>query len=187
MATIKKQPGYIQKKKKKNFVIGLIFVISMLVIYFSALTLSGTNKTYFTVFAVLLAIPAAQSIVAWITAFPYQDVSKEQENKINHLPDHICVFFSNLLSDGRKFAYFEYILIVKDKIYFCNTQDLTEQKKQAYRKVANHIFEKKGFRLAVECVFEKENEKLLQTLQRSKGEEPPSIDEIEKIIRQYSA
>ena len=70
--------GYLNRKKIRQILYTLIFMLLVAVFFFTGYIRYNSTKTVFTVFAVLAVLPAAKQAVVYIVLFPYKSVDKEK-------------------------------------------------------------------------------------------------------------
>lgn len=90
------QLGYLEYKKKRAIAGTIAMAVLGIIVFLVGFFLNDmSNRNIFTVVAVLFALPGAKFLVAFIVAFPYHTVGKEQYDKVKkHLGEGRIVYRS---------------------------------------------------------------------------------------------
>ncbi len=92
--------GYLANEKRKHLLYGFGFIVAFIVIYVSGILLTGTNKNYGTIMAVLVALPAAQMLSKYFSIKAY----KPLDNITSQIHDEGGLF--NLMIVFEKSVYY---------------------------------------------------------------------------------
>lgn len=75
--------GYITEKKKSYLKKTILYILIGLIIFVVGYFLNKrSTANVFTVLAILMVLPGAKAVVAWIVFFPFQSVGKERYEKV---------------------------------------------------------------------------------------------------------
>ncbi|MCR5295447.1 MAG: hypothetical protein K6E30_09815 [Lachnospiraceae bacterium] len=75
--------GYFRFERKRRMILTFIFLGIPLIIFIAGLLLTGTEKSVFTVAAVVLVIPFAMSFTGLVTVFTQKSISDEAHEAIS--------------------------------------------------------------------------------------------------------
>ena len=96
------QLGYLEYKKKRAIAGTIAMAVLGIIVFLVGFFLNDmSNRNIFTVVAVLFALPGAKFLVAFIVAFPYHTVGKEQYDKVKkHLGEGMELYTDLVITSG---------------------------------------------------------------------------------------
>lgn len=109
--------GYLNKNKLIQLTITLFLLILVVIIFYTGVIKYGNTKNVFTVFACLMAIPAAKFGVAYIVMAPYKTGSKELYEQLRNY-ENIHLLSDLLISSPEKIYSIPFAAI-RDNSVFC--------------------------------------------------------------------
>lgn len=78
--------GYIDKEKKRQLLFTILFIVIGLVIFFVGYFLNNRTKTnVFTILAILMVLPMAKRLVAFLVLFPYKTKTVDFHERVCNL------------------------------------------------------------------------------------------------------
>ena len=108
------QLGYLEYKKKRA-IAGTIAMAVLGIIVFLVGFMS--NRNIFTVVAVLFALPGAKFLVAFIVAFPYHTVGKEQYDKVKkHLGEGMELYTDLVITSSEKVMSLDFVAVGNNQV-----------------------------------------------------------------------
>lgn len=109
--------GYLNKNKLIQLSITLFLMVLVVLIFYTGVIKYGNTKNVFTVFACLMAIPAAKFGVAYIVMMPYKTDKKEIYDKLIQY-ENVSLLCDLLISSTEKIYHIPFAA-VKDNSVFC--------------------------------------------------------------------
>lgn len=109
--------GYLKKNKLIQLTITLVLIILVGIIFYTGVIKYDNTKNVFTVFACIMAIPAAKFGVAYIVMAPYKTGSEEIYSKIKEF-ENVEVVCDLLISSTEKIINIPFAA-VRDNSVFC--------------------------------------------------------------------
>ncbi len=90
--------GYIQKRKKRAWIMSFVILLIALAIFGVGLLMNDMSKTnIFTVFAILCVLPWAKQVVALVVVFPYHSVTAGRYEKARKAVPEYMTLYSDLV------------------------------------------------------------------------------------------
>ena len=153
--------GYIHYTKKKNLVFGLTGIGAMFIIYMIGLMISGTNSSFGTLLAVLVALPSAQMLTRYFSLGKYRSTSKLIVEQLSEL-DQVTALYELVVVQGKVNTFIEAAIITNTRLLILDPLGTIDGK--VIQKMLYH----KGIQVEV-AVFEtvddlKSNVELLESM-----------------------
>lgn len=126
--------GYHAYHKKRKLLFSILSMFAVLVIYLTGIFLYHTNKSIYTVMAILAVLPAARILVSYIALFPFSFSHSEEYQKLTELAgEHIFCDF--ILSSSEKFYPLDFIYISSGRILgYSDFPKISEKEYETYLK-----------------------------------------------------
>lgn len=126
--------GYHAYQKKRKLLFSILSMFAVLVIYLTGIFLYHTNKSIYTVIAILAVLPAARILVSYIVLFPFSFSHSEEYQKLAELAgEHIFCDF--ILSSSDKFYPLDFIYISGGRILcYSDSSKISEKEYETYLK-----------------------------------------------------
>ena len=111
--------GYIKNCKRKKIVAMAVLMAAAVVIFTIGLFLNKFSKAnIFTVVAILLVLPWAKVLTAYIVMFPYHTPSKEQYKEVKRFETEGLRIYSDLvITSEEKVMNLDFLVIGNQKVY----------------------------------------------------------------------
>lgn len=126
MKKTKGQYGYIKYKRTSNLIFSLlefgVVAILLLVGYFT----TGSNKSIFTVIAILGCLPGAKSLVSFIVMIPYKSLTPGRREEVDALTKYIDVIYDLIITDKDKIMSVDVIAISDTTVCGYTTNSKTD-------------------------------------------------------------
>ncbi len=147
--------GYIDSVKRKNLSYAIIGLSAMVVLYFTGLIVVGSNGSSWTLFSVLIALPAAQFLTRYISLRGFSSLSQTEILELDHLRSD-GIAYELALVIGKKTYYVKIAVITDHQITLYSTDsDITS-------KIVMDLLRQKGILSQVEIC--KDMDSLISTL-----------------------
>lgn len=104
--------GYIDNVKRKNLSYAIIGLSAMVVLYFTGLVVVGSNGSSWTLFSVLIALPAAQFLTRYISLRGFSSLPQTEILELDHLKSE-AIAYELAMVIGKK-TYFVEIAVITD-------------------------------------------------------------------------
>ena len=105
--------GYIQARKRKALLGTILMAVIGVAIFVTGLLLNKmSNRSVFTIIAVLFVLPGAKFLVAYIVTFPYQSVSRERYDKVKSaLTENMTLYTDLVITSSEKVMHLDFIAV----------------------------------------------------------------------------
>jgi len=119
--------GYIDSVKRKNLKYAIIGLSAMVVLYFTGLVVVGSNGSSWTLFSVLIALPAAQFLTRYLSLRGFSSLPQTEILELDYLrPEAIA--YELALVIGKKTYYVKIAVITNGQITLYSTDsDITSK------------------------------------------------------------
>ena len=119
--------GYIDSVKRKNLKYAIIGLSAMVVLYFTGLVVVGSNGSSWTLFSVLIALPAAQFLTRYISLRGFSSLPQTETLELDHLKPE-AIAYELALVIGKKTYYVRIAVITENQITLYSTDsDITSK------------------------------------------------------------
>lgn len=112
------QLGYLEYKKKRAIAGTIAMAVLGIIVFLVGFFLNDmSNRNIFTVVAVLFALPGAKFLVAFIVAFPYHTVGKEQYDKVKkHLGEGMELYTDLVITSSEKVMNLDFVAVGNNQV-----------------------------------------------------------------------
>jgi hypothetical protein len=122
--------GYINALKKSRLIQTIVlFCIVLIVLLVGVLINNYSKKNYFTIFSVLMVLPATKVAIGYIILIPFRSVDQRKYEKTKSLlPENISFYTDVVLTSSEKIMNLDFLIIIGNRIVGLkgkNRQDLT--------------------------------------------------------------
>lgn len=139
----KGQPGYLNKYKKKQLRLVMLYFSLVLICFLVGIIVYHTNKNVFTIPAVLLVLPAARALGHYLVIFSYASYPDTKVEALYNLTkSQICLMFDLVVTTNESTLYVPVGAIHKEQIIFWLPAGKKPEKAE---KLINHIKQVLGF------------------------------------------
>jgi len=140
--------GYINYSKNKSLKWSLIGVVSFMTVYLSGIMIMGSQKSYFTIVAVLLILPTAQMASQYFAYSAYKSVSASLVSSLSQKPYKA---FFELLIIRAKSTYFLDAVLISDAyvLILCLPCKRYKQEHSVIRQAIQQMLKDKGIQATV--------------------------------------
>ena len=140
--------GYINQSKRISLKWALIGVLSFMTVYLVGILIMGSQKSYFTIVAVLLILPTAQRASQYFAYSPYKSVSTDLVDALS-LKAYKTLF--ELLIIRAKATYFLDAVLISDThvLILCCPNKKYKQDHNIIRQSIQHMLKDKGIKTTV--------------------------------------
>ncbi|VDN45929.1 conserved protein of unknown function [Petrocella atlantisensis] len=140
--------GYINQSKHISLKWALIGVLSFMMVYLAGILIMGSQKSYFTIVAVLLILPTAQRASQYFAYSPYKSVSTDLVDALS-LQTYKALF--ELLIIRAKATYFLDAVLMSDThvLILCLPNKKYKQDHNVIRQSIQHMLKDKGIQVTV--------------------------------------
>ncbi|PKM56441.1 MAG: hypothetical protein CVU98_11235 [Firmicutes bacterium HGW-Firmicutes-3] len=140
--------GYINYSKNKSLKWALIGVVSFMTVYLAGIMIIGSQKSYFTIVAVLLILPTAQRASQYLAYSPYKSISTDLVGALN-IDTYKALF--ELLIIRAKSTYFLDAVLISDTyvLILCLPCKRYKQDHKVIRQSIQHMLKDKGIQTTV--------------------------------------
>lgn len=148
--------GYIDHYKKNKLKIAAVFISLIAVLLVVILCVYQTNKTYFIVIPIILALPFAKYMVAYIVVYPFHTMPRKQYDVVAAFlegREHIYPVYDVTLASEAGFSFLSFLLIYDGVIYGCIGEGNHKFKKKDIQAYLEALVNKAGYQSPV-LVFE---------------------------------
>lgn len=119
--------GYIDSVKRKNLSYAILGLSAMLVLYFTGLVIVGSNGSSWTLFSVLIALPAAQFLTRYLSLRGFSSLPETDVLELDHLTPE-AIAYELALVIGKKTYYVKIAVITNNQItLYTRDSDITSK------------------------------------------------------------
>lgn len=181
----KTEYGYINYRKKRQFIMTLLMVLIGIAIYFLGRALNkGESANVFTVAAILMVLPGAKYFVNFIVFFPYSTPQEIQYKELKALVGNRGSLYSDLVITSPEkvmdldFLWFEEgcVLGVLGK----NGQELTYIQQYLSKGIRNWASD---YRVKIFGSYQELLKELTEQMKHSEKEKTEELEKVEEYIR----
>lgn len=148
--------GYIDHYKKNKLKTAAVFIALIAVILAVVLCVYRTNQTYFIVIPIILALPFAKYMVAYIVVYPFHSMSGKQYDAVTAFLEgrkHIYPVYDVTLASESAFSFLSFLLIYDGAVYACMGEGNRKFNQKDIQVYLEALVKKAGYQCAV-LVFE---------------------------------
>ncbi|MGN1206381.1 MAG: hypothetical protein ACI4SQ_05270 [Eubacterium sp.] len=112
------QFGYINKQKRFQFAMLMLFVIIGVGLFFVGLAVHKTRANLFTVLGILMVLPAAKRVIALVLMVPRKSVSKERYEAMKAaLPQGAALLTDYVFTSTEKVMSLDFVVVMHGHLY----------------------------------------------------------------------
>lgn len=134
--------GYIDHTKKRNLFFGLTGIVAMFVIYMIGLMVTGSNGSFGTLLAVLVALPSAQMLTRYFSLIKFHSTSKQIVAEMEQLKNVTCLY-ELVVVQGKEHYFIQAAIITNTRLLILD--DMDQVKSDRIQKMLFH----KGIQIQV--------------------------------------
>jgi len=140
--------GYIHYSKHKSLKWALIGVVTFMTVYLAGIMIMGSQKSYFTIVAVLLILPTAQRASQYFAYSPYKSIPDDLVKTLSVNPYKIL--FELLIIRGKS-TYFLDAVLISDLyvLILCLPCKRYKQDHHVIRQSIQHMLKDKGIQTTI--------------------------------------
>ncbi|MDF1616354.1 hypothetical protein [Petrocella sp. FN5] len=140
--------GYINHSKHKSLKETLIGVVTFMTVYLAGIMIMGSQKSYFTIVAVLLILPTAQRASLYFAYSPYKSISDDLVKAFS--VDAYKTLFELLIIRGKSTYFLDAVLIGDSyTLILCLPSIKYKQDYNLIRQSIQHMLKDKGIQTTV--------------------------------------
>ncbi|WP_343209025.1 hypothetical protein [Anaerolentibacter hominis] len=178
---------YLKQVKRRKWLLMIVLLAAALTVFIAGYYISGQDKAnIWTIFAVLMMLPAAKQIVSVIVTFPYHSPEKAEYDRLKQTAGDSCTVLSDMLISSREKMMYMDFMVLGGKEIVCYTDNKKNQEKDIFNYLVTCMKERRlNYRVKVMTDFDKflSYVKGIDTEDRNEpGEEKEALDFIESLI-----
>lgn len=121
------QFGYINKQKKFQFAMLMLYVLIGVVLFLIGLAVHKTQANLFTVLGILMVLPAAKRVIALVLMVPRKSVGKERFEKVQEaLPESAAILTDYVFTSTEKVMSLDFVIVMNKNVYGIKDQKKTD-------------------------------------------------------------
>ena len=110
--------GYINKQKKFQFAMLMLYVLIGVGLFLIGLAVHKTRANLFTVLGIIMVLPAAKRVIALVLMLPRRSVSKERyEAMKKELPENAVLLTDYVFTSTEKVMSLDFVIVMKNHLY----------------------------------------------------------------------
>mgnify|MGYP006972490360 FL=1 len=110
--------GYINKQKKFQFAMLMLYVLIGVGLFLIGLAVHKTRANLFTVLGILMVLPAAKRVIALVLMVPRKSVGKERFEKVQEaLPESAVLLTDYVFTSTEKVMSLDFVIVMNKNIY----------------------------------------------------------------------
>lgn len=115
---IKCQSGYINKQKKFQFAMLMLYVLIGVGLFLIGLAVHKTRANLFTVLGILMVLPAAKRVIALVLMVPRKSVERERFEKVRAaLPESAALLTDYVFTSTEKVMSLDFVIVMNKSIW----------------------------------------------------------------------
>ena len=121
------QFGYINKQKKFQFAMLMLYVLIGVGLFLIGLAVHKTQANLFTVLGILMVLPAAKRVIALVLMVPRKSVGKERFEKVQEaLPESAAILTDYVFTSTEKVMSLDFVIVMNKNVYGIKDQKKTD-------------------------------------------------------------
>lgn len=121
------QFGYINKQKKFQFAMLMLYVLIGVGLFLIGLAVHKTRANLFTVLGILMVLPAAKRVIALVLMVPRKSVGKERFEKVQEaLPESAAILTDYVFTSTEKVMSLDFVIVMNKNVYGIKDQKKTD-------------------------------------------------------------
>lgn len=112
------QSGYINKQKKFQFAMLMLYVLIGVGLFLIGLAVHKTRANLFTVLGILMVLPAAKRVIALVLMVPRKSVERERFEKVRAaLPESAALLTDYVFTSTEKVMSLDFVIVMNKNVY----------------------------------------------------------------------